>query len=121
MQDEAHAFCDDLTLARRILEDYAAPSAAQGAVREEILAFIEAHAGDAHRRTCVPGHLTASALLLDHEGEMAASGTALARLLLDEPLIAAPGDRLVLRTWSPMITAASASLCLDTRRTGFCQ
>jgi len=56
--------------------------------------------------------------LLDHEGEMAASGTALARLLLDEPLIAAPGDRLVLRTWSPMITAAGAVVIEPQGRSG---
>lgn len=44
--------------------------------------------------------------LLDPPEALTAGGTALARLLLDEPLIAAPGDRLVVRTWSPMITAA---------------
>jgi selenocysteine-specific elongation factor len=46
--------------------------------------------------------------LLDHDAALASGGTALARLLLDQPLIAAPGDRIVLRTWSPMITAAGA-------------
>jgi 8-oxo-dGTP pyrophosphatase MutT (NUDIX family) len=63
--------CDDLALARRLLREYAAPDASQAAARDEVLAFIEAHPEDAHLRTCLPGHLTASALLLDHSGERA--------------------------------------------------
>lgn len=63
--------CDDLALARRILEGYAAPDAVQAATRDRVLAFIEAHPADAHLRSCVPGHLTASALLVDHAGERA--------------------------------------------------
>ncbi len=65
------AFCDDLLLARRLLEGYAAPDASQGAVRDEMLAFIAAHPADAHKRSCVPGHLTASGLLIDHRAERA--------------------------------------------------
>ena len=56
--------------------------------------------------------------LLDHDGELGPGGTALARLLLDEPLIAAPGDRIVLRTWSPMITAAGAVVVEPHGRSG---
>lgn len=44
--------------------------------------------------------------LLDGEGAPGPGETRLARLLLEEPLIARPGDRFVLRTYSPMITAA---------------
>lgn len=33
-----------------------------------MLAFIEAHPNDAHLRTCLEGHLTASCLLLNHAG-----------------------------------------------------
>ena len=36
-----------------------------------MLAFIDDHPNDAHRRSCVPGHLTASCLLVDHAGERA--------------------------------------------------
>lgn len=68
---EELARCDDLALARRLLAGYAAPDATQAETRDEILAFIDAHPADAHRRSCAPGHLTASALLLDHAGERA--------------------------------------------------
>jgi selenocysteine-specific elongation factor len=56
--------------------------------------------------------------LLDRDAGLEAGGTALARLLLDEPLIAAPGDRLVLRTWSPMITAAGGIVVEPQGRSG---
>jgi len=56
--------------------------------------------------------------LLDHEGELGPGETALARLLLDGTLIAAPGDRLVLRTWSPMITAAGVVVIEPQGRVG---
>ena len=58
---------DDLDAARRLLLAYDAPDEAQRAVRERMLAFIDAHPEDAHRRTCLPGHITGSALVLDHE------------------------------------------------------
>ncbi|MCB9916573.1 MAG: NUDIX hydrolase [Planctomycetes bacterium] len=61
--------CDDLALARRLLEAYAPYDDAQARARAEMLAFVDAHPADAHRRTCAPGHLTASALVLDHAGE----------------------------------------------------
>jgi len=59
----------DLALARRILHSYAAPDAAQDEVRAQILAFIESHPTNAHQRSCLEGHLTASAPLLDHTGQ----------------------------------------------------
>ncbi len=40
----------------------------QLALREAFLGFLAARPDDACRRSCVPGHLTASALLLDHDG-----------------------------------------------------
>ena len=41
---------------------------------------------------------------------LAAGGTALARLVLEQPLVAAPGDRLVLRSYSPMVTVAGGTV-----------
>jgi 8-oxo-dGTP pyrophosphatase MutT (NUDIX family) len=63
--------CQDLSLARRLLEEYAAPDDTQAEARDRILEFIARHPEDAHLRSCLPGHLTASALLLDHSGERA--------------------------------------------------
>lgn len=62
---------DDLALARRVLESYAPSDDGQRAVRERVLAFVDAHPTDAHRRTCLEGHLTAATLLLDHACERA--------------------------------------------------
>jgi 8-oxo-dGTP pyrophosphatase MutT (NUDIX family) len=50
------------------LGDWAPPDPGQLALREAFLAFLAARPDDACLRSCVPGHLTASALLLDHEG-----------------------------------------------------
>lgn len=41
----------------------------QRALREALLAFLDARPDDACDRSCVPGHLTASALVLDASGE----------------------------------------------------
>jgi 8-oxo-dGTP pyrophosphatase MutT (NUDIX family) len=49
------------------LTDWHPPNAAQDAVREAMLAFVLARA-DACRRECVPGHVTASTLVLDATG-----------------------------------------------------
>lgn len=40
----------------------------QEALRHAFLAFLDARPDDACARSCVPGHLTASALILDHAG-----------------------------------------------------
>jgi 8-oxo-dGTP pyrophosphatase MutT (NUDIX family) len=57
-----------LERARRVVAEYTpvdgTERAAQTAERARILAFCDAHA-DALLRTCVPGHLTASALVVD--------------------------------------------------------
>jgi 8-oxo-dGTP pyrophosphatase MutT (NUDIX family) len=49
------------------LQRWAAPDPAQDALRYAILAFVLARP-DACLRACVPGHVTASALVLDHSG-----------------------------------------------------
>ncbi|BBY04611.1 NUDIX hydrolase [Mycobacterium seoulense] len=51
-----------------LLSDWQAPDAAQDALRHAVLAFVLARP-DACRRECVPGHVTASALVLDDTGE----------------------------------------------------
>lgn len=66
----------DLEEARRVLRAYVPAAhlpgpavAAQTATAQRILAFLDAHPQDAHRRSCLEGHLTASALLWDHACE----------------------------------------------------
>ncbi len=54
--------------ATRELAVWAAPGPAQRALREAFLGFLAARPDDACRRSCEPGHLTASALVLDHTG-----------------------------------------------------
>lgn len=61
-----------LDVARAIVAGYEPHDAAQAAERERILAFIDAHPGpqdDALVRSCLDGHLTAAAVLLDAAGE----------------------------------------------------
>ncbi len=55
---------DDLAVARRSIASYPAPDAEQAQVRDELLSFVDAHP-DAARRSCVEGHLTGSALVVD--------------------------------------------------------
>ena len=50
-----------------VLTDWQAPDAAQDSLRHATLAFVHGRA-DACRRECVPGHVTASALVLDDSG-----------------------------------------------------
>ncbi|MEZ0054187.1 8-oxo-dGTP pyrophosphatase MutT (NUDIX family) [Mycobacterium sp. MAA66] len=47
------------------LRDWPAPDADQDSLREAVLGFVLARP-DACRRACEPGHITASALVLDH-------------------------------------------------------
>ncbi|ORV56223.1 NUDIX hydrolase [Mycobacterium europaeum] len=51
-----------------LLSDWQAPDPAQDALRHAVLAFV-LHRPDACRRECVPGHVTASTLVLDHTGD----------------------------------------------------
>jgi 8-oxo-dGTP pyrophosphatase MutT (NUDIX family) len=52
------------------LTRWAAPDPTQHALRHAILTFVLARP-DACERACVPGHITASALVLDHTGSQA--------------------------------------------------
>jgi 8-oxo-dGTP pyrophosphatase MutT (NUDIX family) len=49
------------------LTDWEAPDPAQDSLRHAVLGFVLGRP-DACRRACVPGHVTASALVLDHTG-----------------------------------------------------
>jgi 8-oxo-dGTP pyrophosphatase MutT (NUDIX family) len=53
-----------------VLAAWAAPDSAQDALRHAVLAFLASRA-DACARESVPGHITASALVLDHTGQRA--------------------------------------------------
>jgi 8-oxo-dGTP pyrophosphatase MutT (NUDIX family) len=61
----------DLSHARALLSDYPVRDTDQADFRRRMLAFIAEHPSDAHKRTCLTGHLTASCLLLDHAEERA--------------------------------------------------
>ncbi|MBW0019860.1 MAG: NUDIX domain-containing protein [Mycobacterium sp.] len=50
-----------------VLTDWQAPDPAQDSLRQAVLGFVLAR-DDACRRDCVPGHITASALVVDHSG-----------------------------------------------------
>jgi 8-oxo-dGTP pyrophosphatase MutT (NUDIX family) len=50
-----------------LLSEWEAPNLGQDSLRHAVLAFLDAR-DDACRRECVPGHVTASALVLDHSG-----------------------------------------------------
>jgi 8-oxo-dGTP pyrophosphatase MutT (NUDIX family) len=53
---------------RSVLAAWPAPDAQQAALRDEYVAFLDEH-DDAVRRACVPGHITASALVLSADGD----------------------------------------------------
>jgi len=59
----------DLALARGMLSSWRPRTEEQARVRDRMVAFIDDHPRDAHLRTCVPGHLTASAIVLDARRE----------------------------------------------------
>jgi len=61
---------EERAAARATLAAYAPRDAAQRATRARMLAFLDEHA-DALSRSCAPGHLTASALVLHPDGERA--------------------------------------------------
>lgn len=56
------------TDAARTLSSWRAPDAAQESLRQSYLGFLAARE-DACERSCAPGHLTASAVVLDEPGE----------------------------------------------------
>lgn len=55
--------------AARTLRDWQPPDAGQAALRQAFLGFLGARPDDACDRCCVPGHLTASTVVLDAAGE----------------------------------------------------
>ncbi len=55
----------NLDAARHTLAAYRAPDPAQATLKRRLLTFVEQHPQDAHQRSCRPGHLTASALVVD--------------------------------------------------------
>lgn len=64
-------FDPDLARARSILRSYRAPNSAQEQGCQRMLAFIEEHPANAHQRSLAVGHLTASALVVDPQGQRA--------------------------------------------------
>jgi ADP-ribose pyrophosphatase YjhB (NUDIX family) len=57
--------CADTRAARDVIAAYAPRDDEQRDFQRRMLAFIDAHPADAHRRTCLAGHLTAAALVVD--------------------------------------------------------
>ncbi len=55
----------DLALANAALRAYQPEDPRQRELKAQVLDFIASHPEDAHQRSCLPGHLTASALVLD--------------------------------------------------------
>jgi selenocysteine-specific elongation factor len=53
-------------------------------------------------------------LLIDNGGEVVAGGSAFAQLRLDKPLLLLPGDRFILRRFSPVVTIGGGTV-LDVR------
>lgn len=66
-QDKAGLAVSVRESAISILTDWRAPDPAQDSLRHAVLAFVRGRT-DACRRECVPGHVTASALVLDDGG-----------------------------------------------------
>ena len=69
MLEENPAVDPDLSRARATLEAYAPRDEEQARFRTDLIAWIDEHLEDAHRRSCLEGHLTASVLLVDHTRE----------------------------------------------------
>ncbi|MEM9555346.1 MAG: NUDIX hydrolase [Acidobacteriota bacterium] len=59
----------DLRRAREVLAGYRPAAPDQRRQRDEILAWIDDHPRSAHRRSCLEGHLTASALVVEQGRE----------------------------------------------------
>jgi 8-oxo-dGTP pyrophosphatase MutT (NUDIX family) len=66
--DPALGPTSDLAVARAELAAYVPADEAQHQVQEEMLHFVDAHP-DALLRSCLTGHLTGSALVVDADGE----------------------------------------------------
>lgn len=59
----------DLDVARTYLRAYQSTDDEQADFHRHILDFIDEHPDDAHRRSCLVGHLTASCLVVDEDFE----------------------------------------------------
>ena len=57
-------FDADLAVARRFVEAYRPDDEAQRTLRRRLLSFLAVHPREGHLRSCRPGHLTASALVI---------------------------------------------------------
>jgi 8-oxo-dGTP pyrophosphatase MutT (NUDIX family) len=66
--DAALAPAAELARARAIVADFVPPDAQQAGVQGEMLAFVDGH-DDALVRSCVEGHLTGSAVVVDARAE----------------------------------------------------
>ncbi|MDE0896565.1 MAG: NUDIX hydrolase [Planctomycetota bacterium] len=69
LDDPQLAYDGDLRTARAFLEAWVAPDADQVEAKACILQFMDEHPRDAHLRTCVRGHLTASAIVIHSDGK----------------------------------------------------
>ena len=61
-------FTDDLAVARATIDDFTPIDDDQARHRTAVLSFIDEHPDSLHR-SCLVGHLTASAWVVDHTGE----------------------------------------------------
>ena len=69
-QDDPRLRCNaNLGIARDLLQAHVPPNAEQAETRRRMLDLIARHPRTAHRRECLEGHLTASALVVDAGGE----------------------------------------------------
>lgn len=66
---EELVFAPEVMLARGVIANYAPWNEEQASARERMLAFIDEHPCDAHLRSSLTGHLTASALVVDARRE----------------------------------------------------
>lgn len=66
---EELVFVPELSLARGVLESYVPWSDEQAETRARMIAFVDDHPFDAHLRSLLEGHLTASALVIDARRE----------------------------------------------------
>jgi len=63
------AFRSDVTFARETLRAYEPKNNEQAGQQAAMLAFLDEFPNTAHQRSCVPGHLTASSLIVHADGQ----------------------------------------------------
>lgn len=69
LDDSELAFDGNLQVARTLLENWMPPNAEQEEALACILQFIKENPRNAHLRECVPGHLTASSIVIHSDGK----------------------------------------------------